>query len=449
MTDAYHCYARWGAKAKTDRLEATYPQLLTSILQPYSCDLDSHSSHRSSQSSSSSSQRSSQSSSSSHRSSQSFGTIATVTSLLDLNSAIKASRAISGEIELNALLSKLMYLVLENAGADTGALLLNSSGSWVLAAWCDRDRTDLPNTPFEGSNNLPSSIINTVKRTQQPILIHHVEKDPTFAGDPYLIERPPQCLLCTPILHISQLIGILYLENHLTPEAFTPGRIELLNLLIAQAAISIKNAKLYEQVEHYAQTLETQVEARTQQLVEANIILRRLANLDGLTQVANRRSFDTYLREVWLQAEQTQQPLTLMLSDVDCFKLYNDRYGHQAGDRVLQQIAKTLEQAVAEDPTAQVARYGGEEFAVILPRTDRLHAIAIADRIQIAIRSLAIPHEQSLVKEYVTLSMGVCSLVPNSELNWPRLIQMADEALYAAKQQGRDRFVGRWLFPQN
>ena len=247
MQEAYYCYARWGAKAKTDHLEQTYPQLLAPIFQASEPQPYSSSSTTSSKT-----------------------TLTSTTSYLDLTSAIKASQALSEEIELNTLLSKLMHIVLENAGADAGTLILESSGSWEIAAKFEHGQCDLSIIPLEQTDNLPISIINTVKRTQKTMLINNIKQDKTFSTDPYLIQQPPKSLCCTPIINQGKLIGILYLENRLTTEAFTPDRIEILKLFTAQAAISIENARLYQRLENYNHTLEQQVAKRTEELQQNN-----------------------------------------------------------------------------------------------------------------------------------------------------------------------------------
>ena len=163
-----------------------------------------------------------------------------------------------------------MHLVLKNAGADRGTLLLNQSNTWEIVAQCANGDCDLSVHPFDHTATLPCRILNTVQRTQQILLIENLAQDTTFAGDPYLIQQPPKSLLCTPLLKQGQLIGLLYLENHLTTGAFTPDRIEVLNLLTAQAAISIENARLYSRLEDYSHTLEARVEQRTQELQDKN-----------------------------------------------------------------------------------------------------------------------------------------------------------------------------------
>lgn len=161
--------------------------------------------------------------------------------------------------------------------------------------------------------------------------------------------------------------------------------------------------------------------------------LQTLASSDGLTQIANRRYFNQYLA----QKLSEQRKLSLILCDVDYFKLYNDTYGHQAGDICLQQVAKALRNSVRQ--VDLVARYGGEEFAVILPNTDIQKALYIAERIQFKVRSLEIPHKGSHVSQFLTLSCGVASCPSQTKISSTELIEAADQALYVAKQAGRNR----------
>lgn len=175
-------------------------------------------------------------------------------------------------------------------------------------------------------------------------------------------------------------------------------------------------------------------------LQAANAELEQLATLDGLTQVANRRKFDDYLEQEWRRAARSQQPLSLIMFDIDAFKRYNDTYGHPAGDACLTQVAQIVAVTV-ERATDLVARYGGEEFAVVLPNTSLPDAVAIAAQFHRAIKALAIPHKSSAVGPIVSISLGVASLVPTAAGSPEDLIARADRALYAAKQQGRDRYV--------
>ncbi|MEM8641312.1 MAG: CHASE2 domain-containing protein [Cyanobacteria bacterium P01_G01_bin.54] len=171
-----------------------------------------------------------------------------------------------------------------------------------------------------------------------------------------------------------------------------------------------------------------------------NEVLNRLASIDGLTQVANRRSFDVYLRKAWVQAQQLQQPIALILCDVDYFKQYNDTYGHQEGDDCLRRVAYVLNASVTQ-PGSFVARYGGEEFAVILPGLEQTAIEAIACAIQQALRAEALPHKTSTVSDAVTLSLGIAIATPPlNDPNPDMLVECADDALYQAKRQGRDRY---------
>ncbi len=172
----------------------------------------------------------------------------------------------------------------------------------------------------------------------------------------------------------------------------------------------------------------------------ANEELEKLVNLDGLTQIANRRCFDNRLEQEWQRLYREQQPLSLLLFDVDYFKRYNDFYGHQLGDECLIKLAQAVQQIVSRSADL-VARYGGEEFVVILPNTNSEGAMAIAQQIHAAIQDLAIPHQASKVSNTVTISLGITSLIPTADLSTIDMIEQADQALYRAKQQGRNQSV--------
>jgi diguanylate cyclase (GGDEF)-like protein len=177
-----------------------------------------------------------------------------------------------------------------------------------------------------------------------------------------------------------------------------------------------------------------------QQLEIANAELKRMAILDGLTQLANRRYFDEYLETQWKIMEQKQLPIALILCDIDFFKLYNDTYGHQDGDTCLKQIAKALTEEVKR-VSDLVARYGGEEMAIILPDTNSQGAFFVAQNIRERVKSFQLQHSASPINQYVTLSLGVASVIPSPHNSPENLIKEADDALYLAKQNGRDRTI--------
>jgi diguanylate cyclase (GGDEF)-like protein len=169
-------------------------------------------------------------------------------------------------------------------------------------------------------------------------------------------------------------------------------------------------------------------------------LLREMVARDGLTGIQNRRMFDQHILRVWQQAVRDQERVAVLLADIDCFKDYNDRYGHQAGDECLRAVAVSLNQC-ARRPLDFVARYGGEEFAVVLYEASREYVAEVLTRIQRSIAELNIPHEASRVATRLTLSVGAAFILPTSNRTPDGLIQLADEALYSAKEQGRNRVV--------
>lgn len=238
-------------------------------------------------------------------------------------------------------------------------------------------------------------------------------------------------------LEIHREGKIIALEVRATP--IFDNQEQIVYAIVAFADIT-KRKQAQKILSDYYHTLETQVAERTAELEQANQQLHRLANLDGLTQVANRRRFDEYLNQEWKRLLREKQSLSLVMFDIDYFKFYNDCYGHQAGDDCLKQIASALSRALKR-PADLAARYGGEEFVAILPNTELLGAVAVARSIQEEVKQLKIPHERSEVSEYVTLSMGVTSTIPTQNMSVEILVAAADEALYEAKKRGRDRFL--------
>ncbi len=200
---------------------------------------------------------------------------------------------------------------------------------------------------------------------------------------------------------------------------------------------------LYEQEKRQSEELAQQNLALEQTKLElevANMELQRIASVDGLTQIPNRRCFDKTLELEWQWMEREKEPLSLILCDIDFFKLYNDRYGHQGGDECLKQVAEILARS-AQRGGDLAARYGGEEFAVILSQTDVKEAMRVAESIRSDLKTAEIFHAASLVSKFVTLSIGVATAVPAAGLSIEGLIGEADRALYRAKLEGRDRIV--------
>jgi len=177
-----------------------------------------------------------------------------------------------------------------------------------------------------------------------------------------------------------------------------------------------------------------------QKLLAANLELQRLTNSDGLTGLANRRYFDEYLNAEWRRARRQQTPFSVLMIDVDNFKLYNDTYGHVAGDAVLKQVADALQRTVGR-PTDLAARFGGEEFAILLPFTPSSGAQLLGEQARQAVEALAIPCMPSASGPVVTISVGGATLIPDRDEAGLKLIEAADLALYQAKRQGKNRVV--------
>ncbi|BAB73957.1 trifunctional serine/threonine-protein kinase/ATP-binding protein/sensor histidine kinase [Anabaena sp. FACHB-709] len=254
ITKAHYGYRHWGASAKVRNLESKYPELTAKISSQYPADFTN--------------------------TNITTSTASEKSSGLDLISVIKASQTLSEVILLDNLLEKLMTIVIENAGAQTGILLLEKAGNLLIEAKASVDKDDVTvgqSIPFEDSQQLPISVINFVRRTRKDVVLSDASNEGSFILDPYIIKQDIKSIICTSILNQGKLIGILYLENNLIVGAFTADRIQILKLLSTQAAISLENARLYA-------NLEEKIEERTRELNENNLRLRQTLHELKLTQ---------------------------------------------------------------------------------------------------------------------------------------------------------------------
>ncbi len=180
------------------------------------------------------------------------------------------------------------------------------------------------------------------------------------------------------------------------------------------------------------------------ELKRKNDILENISSRDGLTGLFNRRKFDTVIDVEWKRAVRSQKPLSVILLDLDYFKLYNDNYGHLSGDECLKSVAQILESSLQRSSDF-VARYGGEEFIIVLPETPPENALLTAQKVRKAVESLKITHNYSTIAPYITVSVGVASVVPERYSDYSILLELADNALYEAKESGRNRVKQRFF----
>ncbi len=199
-----------------------------------------------------------------------------------------------------------------------------------------------------------------------------------------------------------------------------------------------ENEAMYQEIQQLNKDLEEKIKTRTHALEIANSKLETLTRTDSLTGLANRRYFDERIQQEWFKSIRDKRPLSIIMVDIDFFKGYNDTYGHVEGDECLKKITKALEERVCHK-AGIVARYGGEEFIVLLPNTEASGASEIAEGLRKSIKNLKIPHKSSSISEYVTISLGLSSMIVSMEDSLRSFISKADKALYLSKEKGRDR----------
>ncbi|MCW7752977.1 diguanylate cyclase [Desulfobotulus sp. H1] len=415
--DALLGYRLWGADAKAAALQQHTPGLCENRLPGNICDNDTR-----------------------------LSSIPLPDSrMVDLDAILRVTRAISGEIVLERLLQTLMTAVLESTGAEYAILLApRPGGGFAIEArahtrWQNEDKVKT-GPEIQDITSYPLRLAQYVAQSGNHLVMDDARLDHDFAADGYILSHQPLSVLCLPIRRHSKLLGLLYLENNLTTGAFRTSHISLLKTLCSQAAISLENARLYEQVQEYSRTLEERVAERTAQLEQLNLRLQELAHQDGLTGVANRRHCDSYLERIWNSLKRRKFPLSVIMCDVDFFKKYNDTYGHQKGDDCLIAVAHTLRSGIHR-PEDFLARYGGEEFILILPETDEKGAEKVADTIRMAVKNLAMEHAGSPIAGVVTVSAGTATIIPSDSFTAEDLVREADAALYRAKEKGRNCVV--------
>lgn len=422
LLNAYYGYAHWEAGAKVKDLEQRYSQLLQPVLDAGKNRSERLSNLRSQVSNSSSGSSGSR-------------------EVLDLAAVIKASQAISGELKPDLLTVTLMQIVLENAGAEMGSLILLKSDQLVIMAQCiSGQQCELQSTPLETSQTVPVAPINYAFRTAEVVVIDDIKTETRFAADPYLIQAQPKSVLCLPLLKQSRPMGVICLENHLTTGAFTSDHIQVLNLLCAQAVISFENASLYENLQISNQSLQRSLEILQQtqaQLVQATEKLQFDAWHDGLTHLPNRSWFVNLLdHAIQLSKRHPNMHYAVLFIDLDRFKMINDSLGHAIGDEFLKSVAQRLQTCLRTSDT--IARFGGDEFAVLLEDLNQANeAIEVAKRIH---HQVSLPFQVEGYEVFTTASIGIV-LNTRDYQEAAQILRDADTAMYHAKTQGRNCYA--------
>ena len=284
--------------------------------------------------------------------------------------------------------------------------------------------------------------------------IRQINKTEAFIGQQYRHTLRVVILTSLAVIFLSLIVVFLMMRSVLTPmRSLQEGTRQIgkgnLNYQVNITSgdefefLAQEFGKMAKQLAGFHNEFDLKVQERTKELLDAHTELKELdglVNIDSLTQVANRRSFDTRFEQEWQKMIGTGAQLAVIFIDIDYFKQYNDSYGHQAGDDCLHQVAQMLQQILTRS-TDLAARYGGEEFILLLPHTDTSRATQLAQNIQLALEELRIPHEQSRVSSAVTCSMGIAATLPTAGNTAESLITAADQALYQAKAQGRNQYV--------
>ncbi|XOF34020.1 MAG: protein kinase domain-containing protein [Candidatus Electrothrix sp. YB6] len=325
--------------------------------------------------------------------------------------ALETSRYLSSILDLNELLEKIMDKAIELLGAEKGILFLypedpNRPHELEVRVARNVEYLEKEQDTFFTSH----SIIRKVEQEKEALIIEDAVTDNAFKEQSSVINYGLRSVLCVPILHRNILLGVIYLDNRMISGLFNREDLWVLELIASQAGVSIENARLFKQ-----------------------------SVMDALTEIYNRAYFDNFLLHSVEEACRENKKLSLILIDVDKFKIFNDSYGHQVGDTVLKTVAGEIVRNAGRNDVA--ARYGGDEFAVILPGSGKEAAGKVARRINRAVQNHIVHHRTDggeAEKLHITVSVGVAEL---SGEDRTELVENADKALYRVKELGRNCVV--------
>jgi len=341
-----------------------------------------------------------------------------------LKTLLDIGRQMAETRELDPLLESAMCMALEFVSAEYGYIvLLSNNGDLEYRVGQDKNGKRLK----EPEGQISHTVFNKVIQSGQSLITGDALDSLNSAS---VLELQLRSILCAPLITRGKILGAVYVENRSISYLFSADDLELLEYFSAQAAVAIENAILNEY-------LEAQVEARTAELARANAQLTKLAITDPLTGVFNRRHFFDLAQQELARAQRYGHSLSAIMLDLDHFKQINDQHGHLAGDCVLQTTAKRIRDNIRDIDI--LGRYGGEEFSVLLPNTALSGAQEIAERVCKIIGSedVNVNGEEILV----TASLGLVSVEELANVRIELLFDQADQALYKAKQTGRNRVV--------
>jgi len=349
----------------------------------------------------------------------------------DIMTLIKASEVIAKEQRLPYLLKTLIQIIIENASAQHGFLLLKEDNDMFVQAYAsvDTEAIDImKNIPYMECDNIVHPIINYVMRTSEAMIIDDMHENHIFSNE-RTVKRELKSILCAPLMLQGELKGIIYLENNLLTGVFTDDKIKLLQYLSGQIAISIENALVYN-------SLEEKIKERTKDLEESQEELKFLASTDSMTKLYNRRYFIEAAEHTLSLAKRERKDVSIIMLDIDNFKRVNDSYGHKVGDELIITFASTLQELTRNSDI--ICRFGGEEFLILLPHTDINGANFISEKIRLAVEALVMHIEDKQQLQF-TVSIGVSHVDTQKDLTIEAPINRADKALYEAKKNGRNR----------
>ncbi|MFA9399183.1 MAG: diguanylate cyclase domain-containing protein [Clostridiaceae bacterium] len=296
----------------------------------------------------------------------------------------------------------------------------------------DGERKKLPLISINSQNSIAAYAI----RNDKTVVINDIDEvyDIYFNMDSEKINSSNLfSIIYVPLKVDNKIIGIITVQSK-KKNAYSSYHVETLESIGAYAAIAIKNAQK-------SKMLQAEITKRIEiqaQLEMANSKLKNLSDIDGLTKIPNRRRFDEFIEKEWTRSVENKELLSLILIDIDNFKKHNDNYGHVQGDKCLKIVANILKSAVTKT-SYFVARYGGDEFIIVLPNTSIKEGNNFAELLRIKVEGLKNLKEQKTMKQNITISQGIASVVPNQYMNINFLIKKADEALYNAKNQGKNK----------